>query len=309
MAWMLLALPAGGIVRTVPRRDPHPYRRAVPVAGSLPALRGPASIVGASLSLHSAAALAVTAFAAFGAAGTGALRFAVGAAVLLALTRPRLRGRSPAAWRAIVALGASATLASLCLYEAIDRIPLGTAATLQFLGPLTVALLGARRRLDVACAAAAAGGVVLLCGPSGVEPAGVAFALAAAVLAAAAIFATARVGERTGGLDGLALALGFASVCLLPLSVPAALAAPGAGDLAVIVLVGILGSVIPQSLFFDAVRRVGARTYSILLSLDPGVAAFVGVLWLGQGLGPPELAGVALVVAASAVAVGTPRRE
>jgi inner membrane transporter RhtA len=287
-----------------PRR---PLLPAVPAdVGSR--LRGPASVVGASLSLHTAASLAVVSFAAFGAAATGAMRFAVGAAVLLALTRPQVRRRGAAEWRAIATLGITMAAASLCLYEAIARIPLGTAVTLQFLGPLAVALLAARRRLDIACAAAAASGVVLLTGPTGAEPAGVAFALVAAGMAAASTFAASRVGDQTAGLDGLALAVALAALLLLPLSVPAVLAGPGFADLGVIVLVGVLGSVVPHVLFFDAVRRVGPRTYSVLLSLDPGVAAFAGAVWLGQSLHWPDLAGLALVIAASTVAVGTAKR-
>jgi inner membrane transporter RhtA len=304
---MLLSLPSRRLVLATPSRPAGDVAIPARSARARADLRGPLSVVAASASLHTAAALAVTSFAVFGTLGTASLRFAVGALVLLAVVRPRLCGRSARTWAAIVAMGVSSALASLALYAAIDRIPLGTAATVQFLGPLTVALLGARRRTDVACAAGAAAGVVLLTGPSGVDPVGVAFALAAAALAAAGIFAIADVGGRTDGFDGLALALGVAAVCLLPFGVPAALGAPSAGDLAVLVAVGVLGSVVPYALFFDAVRRVGKRVYGILLSLDPAVAAFAGVLWLGQGLGAPDVAGVALVCAASAIAVGTRR--
>jgi inner membrane transporter RhtA len=265
-------------------------------------LTGPACIVASCVSLQTAAALATTVFAAFGPAGTGALRFTAAALVLLAIARPRVRGRSAGAWRAIVALGLATAATNALLYEAIARIPLGTAVTLVFLGPLALALAGSRRRLDVAWALGAAGGVVLVTGaPSGALSSGVAFGLAAAVCVAASVLAARRVGSRTDGVDGLAVA----ALVTAPAAVPAAIAHPVPADLLIVAGVGVLGIAVPYALELTALRRVGVATYSILLSLDPAIAGLVGLLLLGQQLDPVVVVGIGLVIAASAGAVAT----
>jgi inner membrane transporter RhtA len=266
--------------------------------------------VGSCVSLQTAAVLATTVFAAFGPAGTGALRFSAAAFVLLLFARPRLGGRSTSSWLTIAALGAAMAALNFCLYEAIARIPLGTAVTLLFLGPLVLALFGSRRRLDIGWAAAAAAGVVLLTGgPSGASLAGVVFALGAAAGSAAAILLAARMGSQTTRLDGLALAVAAAAVLTLPVALPAAVGAPDFGDLAIVAAVGLLGIGLPYALEFNALRRVGVKTYSILLSLDPAIAGLAGLLLLGQHLTPPEVLGIGLVMAASAGAVaGQPEK-
>lgn len=195
---------------------------------------------------------------------------------------------------------------NFCLYEAIARIPLGTAVTLLFLGPLALALLRSRRRRDIAWVVAATAGVVLLTGgPSGASLAGVAFALGAAASSAVAILVGARLGTQTARLDGLALSVAAAALLTLPVALPAAVAAPDVGDLAIVAAVGVLGIGLPYALEFNALRRMGVKTYSILLSLDPAVAGLAGLLLLGQHLSSPELLGIALVMAASAGAVTT----
>jgi inner membrane transporter RhtA len=269
-------------------------------------LLGPASIVAACVSLQAAAALATTVFAAFGATGTSALRFLAGAAVLALLARPRLRGRSRRSWLNVCAFGASMAAANFCLFEAIARTSLGTAVTLQFLGPLALALVAARRRLDLCCAIAGAAGVVLLTGgPSAASLAGVALGLGAAASVAVSIAAGERVARETDGLEGLALAVGAAALFTAPVGVGAALGNLDLGALALVAGLGVLGVAIPYALFMGALRRVGSRTYSVLLSLDPAVAVLVGVVLLSQAPGHAELVGVALVVCASAIAVST----
>jgi inner membrane transporter RhtA len=243
-------------------------------------------------------------FAAFGAAGTGALRFAAAAVVLLALARPRLRGRPARSWATIAAFGAAMAAMNFCLYEAIARIPLGTAVTLQFLGPLAVALLGARRRLDAALALAAGAGVALLTGSlSGASLAGAAFALGAAAITAGSLLLAVRVADQSAGLDGLALAVGVAAILTLPASLPAALGAPRLGDLGIAAAVGLLGIAVPYALELSALRRLRVTTLGVLLSLDPAVAGLAGLLLLGQQLSLAELLGIALVIAASCGAV------
>jgi inner membrane transporter RhtA len=275
-------------------------------AGLAPQLVGPASIVASCLSLQTATALATTLFATFGPWGAGGLRFLAGAFVLLAFARPRLRGRAAGAWVTIAAFGVTMAATNVLLYAAVARIPLGSAVTLEFLGPLAVALLGARRRLDAAWALSAAAGVALLTGgPSGVSVAGIACALGAAVSVAGSILIARRVSDHAGGADGLALAVTVAALLTLPASVPAALGTPSLGSLTVIAAVGVLGIALPYGLELNALRRVGVKTYSILLSLDPAIAGLAGLLLLGQHLGLAELSGIGLVVAASAGAVVT----
>lgn len=245
-------------------------------------------------------------FATFGPAGTGALRFLAAAVVLMTVVRPRLRGRAIRSWLTITALGATSAATNFFLYEAIARIPLGTAVTLVFLGPLALALIGSRRRLDVAWVLAAAAGVILLAGATnGAAVSGVAFGVGAALSVAASILIARRVGEQTDGVDGVALSISVAALLTLPVGVPAALANPNVHGLAVVLLVGALGVALPYALEFSALRRVGVKTYGILLSLDPAIAALAGLLLLGQQLSFAELLGIGLVMAASTGAIAS----
>jgi inner membrane transporter RhtA len=262
--------------------------------------------VASCASLQTAAALATTVFATFGPAGPGALRFLAAALLLLTLVRPPLRGRPTKFWLTITALGAATAATNFFIYEAIARIPLGTAVTLVFLGPLALALVGTRRRLDVAWAVAAVIGVVLLTGSlKGASLPGVAFGLGAALSVATSILIARHVGEHTDGLEGLALSISVAALLTLPVGLSAALDTPNLFDLAVVSVVGILGIAIPYALEFNALRRVGVKTYSILLSLDPAIAGLAGLLLLGQHLDLGELLGIGLVMAAGAGAVAT----
>jgi inner membrane transporter RhtA len=267
---------------------------------------GPLLIVASSASLQTSAALATTVFAVYGSAGTGALRFAFAAPALLIFARPALRGRSRRFWVSAATLGATLAALNLVLYAAIARVPLGTVVTLQFLGPLTLALLGMHRRLDAVWIAAAAGGVFALTGvPSGGATAGVALALVAAALTALSLLMTHRLATESAGIDGLALAVGIAACITLPLAVPAALATRSPHHLALIAAVAVLSIAVPYVLEYVALRAVSVRTFSVLLSLDPAVALFAGALWLGQTLTASQLLGVGLVVVASAGVMGT----
>jgi inner membrane transporter RhtA len=297
---------AGAVVLAGPPNRPPQRRAAGAVTGFTPRLVGPSFIVASCASLQIAAALATTVFATFGPAGTGALRFLAAALVLLTLVRPSLRGRTTKSWLTITALGATSAATNFFIYEAIARIPLGMAVTLVFLGPLALALLGTRRRLDVAWAFAAVVGVVLLAGgPSAASLSGVAFALGAAVSVAASILIARQVGDQTEGLDGVALSITVAALLTLPVGLPAALGTPNLYDLAIVSAVGVLGIAVPYALEFNALRRVGVKTYSILLSLDPAIAGLAGLLLLGQQLNPAELLGIGLVMAASAGTVAS----
>ncbi len=276
--------------------------------GTARALVGPTSVLASCVSLQSAAALATTTFATFGTAGTGALRFVAGAIALLVFTRPRVSGRSRGAWLMIIALGVSTAATNLFLYAAIARIPLALAGTLVFVGPLTLTLLGARRRRDLVWAIVAAGGVVLLSRPGvTASVSGVVFALAAAASVAISILLARRAGQQSDGLQSLSLSIVVAAVLTFPIGIRAALATPSAGAVVTVAAVGILGIAIPYALEFSALRRVGVRTYGILLSLDPAVAALAGLLLLGQRLETAEVIGIALVMSASLGVIATER--
>jgi len=304
---MSAAVPAEGVRVVIlmgSPQHPRPRTAAKAASGFAPNLLGPAFIVGSCVSLQTAAALATTVFATFGIAATGALRFLAAAIVLLAVVRPRLRGRSRHEWLTIAALGTTTATTNFLLYEAIARIPLGIAGALVFLGPLALALIRTRRASDIALALLALGGVILLTeGPNPTSVGGIAFALGAAGSVAASILLARRLAVQTAGLDGVALSISVAALLTLPVGLPAALATPDVGGLAAVLVIGLLGIAVPYGLEFSALRRLGVRTYSILLSLDPAIAGLAGLLLLGQRLSLAEVIGIGLVIAASMGAI------
>jgi inner membrane transporter RhtA len=241
----------------------------------------------------------------YGPVGTGALRFAVAAPILLLVARPALHGRSPRFWRSAIALGVSLAGLNLALYGAIERAPLGTVMTVQYLGPLMLAVAGMRRRLDVLWVAAAAGGIGLVTGgPAGGSTAGLLLALSAAVLTMISLVLSRRLATESAGVDGLAVAVAAAAFVTLPAAGPAALATRTTDDLARIAAVALLGLAVPFGLEYIALRAVSVRTFGVLLSLDPAIAAVAGAVCLRQRLGAADVAGIGLVVVASAGAMG-----
>ena len=267
-------------------------------------------VVGAVLSVQLGAAAATTLFDDIGAAGTVFYRLLFAALLLMAIWRPRrsdVSGR-PALMLA-VAFGVSLAAMNYSFYESIDRIPLGIAVTLEFVGPLGVALWSSRRRLDVLWVALAAAGVVLLAGPGGSSPEalGVVLALVAGAFWGAYILISSRIGAAFEGGAGLALAMVVAAALMVAPGIAA-----GGGDLLDARVIGVgfavamLSSLIPYSLELEALRRLPVGVFGVLMSLEPGVAAVVGLVALSQGLAPAEAAGIALVTAASAGALRRP---
>ena len=257
--------------------------------------RGVALVVAAVTSLQFGAGLAVTLFDEVGPAGAAFLRLTIAALVLVAIWRPRPRGDL----RLAAAFGITLGLMNLCIYEAMDRIPLGIAVTIEFWGPLAVAVIGSRRPLDLLWVALAALGIVLLADPGGdLDATGVAFALAAGGLWAAYILLSARVGAFYPGGSGLAIAMVFGALVTLPGGLDADLLAPEI--LAVGVVVAFASSVIPYSFELEALRRLPARVFGVLMSLEPAVAALAGLVVLGQALDGLEWLAIGLVVVASA---------
>jgi inner membrane transporter RhtA len=253
-------------------------------------------------SIQFGAALAATMFDDLGAAGTSVLRLGFAALILLALMRPRVRGRSARDLRLVALFGLTLGGMNLFFYEALDRIPLGVAVTIEFAGPLGVAVFTSRRRLDLVWAGLAALGIVLLSNPfgAGIDTVGLVLILAAAACWAAYILIAQRATAVYDGSEGLALAMVVAA--LVPL-------APGIAEagatllepqwLALGACVALASSVIPYSLETEALRRLPAGVFGVLMSLEPAVAALAGFIVLGQSLGARDLVAMALVVIAS----------
>jgi inner membrane transporter RhtA len=265
--------------------------------------KGVVLVIAAVSSLQFGAGFAVTLFDELGPAGAAFLRLGIAAVVLVAIWRPRPHGRLGLA----AAFGVTLGLMNLCIYEAMDRIPLGIAVTIEFWGPLAVAVFGSRRTLDLLWVALAAAGIVLLADPGGsLDAAGVAFAFAAGGLWIGYILLSVRVGAVYPGGTGLAIAMVFGALVTLPFGAGPDLLAPAM--LAAGAAVALASSVIPYSLELEALRRLPARVFGVLMSLEPAVAALAGLVVLGQALALDEWAAIALVVVASAGATMTPNR-
>lgn len=270
---------------------------------------GPVGLVLAGgVSVQFGGALAVTLMPRAGALGVVSLRLLVAAIVLLLVCRPRLRGHSRADWGTVVVFGVAMAAMNGLFYQAVDRIPLGPAVTLEVLGPLALSVLASRRAVNVVWAALALAGVFLLGGGDfgSLDPAGVAFALGAGAMWAAYILFSARTGRRFPQADGLALAMAVGAVLFLPLGIAesgAKLADPTTFGLGA--AVALLSSVLPYTLELLALRRLPASTFAVLMSLEPALAATAGFLVLGQSLTPAQGLAITLVIAASMGAVRT----
>jgi inner membrane transporter RhtA len=229
------------------------------------------------------------------------LRLSVSALVMLAWTRPRLRGRSRRDWQLAIGFGAALGLMNWSIYQSFARIPLGMAVMVEFAGPLTLAVVGSRRARDLLWVLLAGIGVLLL----GLEPgsltlAGVGFALLAGAAWAAYILLSRGTGARWPGLDGLAIASTVAALLLTPLTLGRygdQLGQPRV--LALGAVVGVLSSVIPYSCELVALRTLRPAVFGILMSLEPGVAALAGLAVLGETLGVLQWVALLCVVAAS----------
>lgn len=280
-------------------------------AWSLPAVRAmtrrglggvpPTALVLAGIvSVQVGAALAKQLFTTTGAAGAVSLRLFFAGIVLLIFWRSSLRIERRAL-PVVLGYGGVLSLMNLSFYLSIDRIPLGMAVTIEFLGPLAVALAGSRRWIDALWALLAGAGVVLLTQAGGhVMWSGVLLALAAGVCWASYILLSAALGERTSGGGGLALAMAFGGLLMAPVGIAdagAALLEPSV--LAAGFGVAMLSSVLPYSVELEALRRIPARVFGVLMSLEPAAAACAGLVVLGQIMNLGQWAGVTCVVAAS----------
>jgi inner membrane transporter RhtA len=248
-----------------------------------------------------------------GPAGGVLLRLAFAAIALVAFFRPPLRSLRRDQLEIAVLFGAVMAAMNLAFYEALDRLPLGITVTIEFAGPLSVAVALSRRRLDLLWAALAAIGIITLAQPWGqsIDAAGLVFALIAAAMWACYILVAQRVGNHFDGADGVAVAMVFATVLAI---VPGVIG--GGGNLlavnAIVLGIGValLSTAIPYTLEVEALRRLAANVFGVLMSIEPAVAALAGFVVLGQTLSATDLVAIGLVVTASVGAslAGAPAR-
>ena len=229
------------------------------------------------------------------------LRLVTSAVVLTLIVRPAVRGRSGSDWVVVLGFGATLGLMNWAIYQSFARIPLGIAVTIEFIGPLALAVIGSRRARDLAWVALAAIGVALLgLEPADLNVAGVLFALLAGAAWAAYILLSAQTGRRWQGLDGLARASVAATLLLTP--VVAGTGGGGLDDGRILLLgalVGLLSSVVPYSCEMAALRTLPPSVFSILMSLEPAAAALAGMLVVGEFLTAVQWLAVVCVVIAS----------
>ena len=258
------------------------------------------------VSVQIGAAVAKSLFVSLGPGGTVFLRIAFAALVLLILWRPRFSGYARGDYLTATIFGLTLVGMNFSIYQAFDRVPLGGAVTIEFVGPLGVAIAGSRRGLDFLWAFLAAAGILLLAplgvlGSADLDPLGVAFALLAGSFWAAYILLSARTGQRFPGNTGLVFALCVGTVVLLPVGVYSAgyelldprLLLAGLG-------VALLSSAVPYSLELEALRKLPARVFGVLMSVEPAVAALAGFVILGEQLGIKSIAAILLVTVAAA---------
>ncbi len=254
-------------------------------------------------SVQVGSAIATTLFDDIGAGGTAMVRIVFASVMLVALWRPSVRAHSRGDLWVAALFGVSLAGMNFTFYESLAHIPLGPAVTCEFVGPLGVAVFGSRRPLDLVWVALAAGGILLLAAPggAGLNVTGVALALGAGAWWAAYILLNVRTGRAFPGGTGLALAMVVAGVLVLPYGIVqggSALLRPavfGPG-----IAVAVLSSLIPYSLELEALRRLPASVFGVLMSLEPAAAALAGLVILGQVMKANEWAGMALVIVASA---------
>jgi inner membrane transporter RhtA len=290
---------------------------AAPAApGAAPArnpgrLTGVALMLGSGLSSQVGASVATLAFPVIGPVGVVAIRQWVAAIVLCGAGRPRMRTFTAAQWRPVLGLALVFAVMNVSLYTAIDRVGLGLAVTLEFLGPLAVALIASRRRADVICALAAAGAVLELIRPRpSTDYLGIGLALLAAACWSLYIVLNRAVGQRLPGLQGPAAAAAVSGAAYLPVG---ALTLwwhpPTVTALLCALATGVLSSAVPFLADLLALRRVPAQFFGVFMSVNPVFAALIGLVALGQHLPVSGWLAILVIVCANAVAVaGAGRR-
>jgi inner membrane transporter RhtA len=270
-------------------------------------------MLSSALGSQTGAALGALAFPMIGPVGVVAVRQWIAGVLMLAVARPRLREFTAAQWRPVLALGAVFGIMNLALYTAVDRIGLGLAVTLEFLGPLAVALAGAlraphsagRRYATLACALLAAIGVAVLTRPQpSTDLVGIGLGLLAATCWASYILLSRTVGRRLPGVQGSAAAGALSALLYIPIGVVALVAHPPTPTaLACAAAAGVLSSAVPFLADLLALRRVPAHVFGIAMSANPVLAAAIGAVILGEALAALDWIAIVLIVAANAAAV------
>jgi inner membrane transporter RhtA len=266
-------------------------------------------VLGAACSVQGGAAVAKSLFPSLGPPGVVFLRLLFGSLALWAIARPELRGRTRSDLRLVAALGVVLVSMNLSFYESLARAPLGVVVTVEFLGPLAVAVLGSRKPVDFVWVALAGAGVALLANGGGkaVHPAGIVLAAVAGFFWALYILLSVHVGRAWPGASGLAPAMVLGGLIALPWGIISAghhLRDPQLVGAAV--GVGLLSSALPWSMELEALRRLPSHVFSVVLSLEPAVAALAGFVFLHEHLRPRAWFAIGLVVLASA---GAARRR
>ena len=279
-------------------------------AGQRDRLTGMALMTGSAASNQLGAATAALAFPVLGPAGVVAVRQWVAGAVLLTTVRPRFTTFTRAQWRPVLALALIFATMNLSLYLAIDRIGLGLAVTLEFLGPLSVALLAARRVVDLGCALVAGTAAIILARPQpSTDYVGIGLAVLAAACWAGYILVNRVVGARLPGSQGPAAAASLSALLYVPVGIwvltshPVTAVALGRAATA-----GLLCSAVPMVADLLALRRVPARFFGVFMSVNPVFAALTGLIVLGQSLAVGDWIAIAAIVTANAVSVSTGSR-
>lgn len=271
-----------------------------PSLGRVPA---PLLVLVGIASVQTGSAVARTLFEELGAPGTALLRLLLAAIALLVILRPSVRSWNKAQWRAAALLGGAMGSMNLVFYLSLKTVPLGIAVTVEFLGPLLLAIVQTRRVLDFAWALLAGLGVVLLGldTTNNIPLTGLLLAFLAGLFWAGYILASAHVGQLLPGVDGLAIALAISAVLVLPFGASGASAV--FSDPALLIgacAVAVLSSIVPYGLEMVALRRLPTRVFGVLMSLEPAAAAVAGRIVLDQQLGRREIVALAMVSTASA---------
>ena len=270
-------------------------------------IAGVALMTGSAVSNQLGAATAALAFPVLGPAGVVAIRQWVAGIALLATVRPRYSAFTRQQWYPVLALALIFAVMNLSLYIAIDTIGLGLAVTLEFIGPLSVALLSSRRMLDLWCAVAAGASVVVLARPQATtDYAGICLALLAAVCWASYILVNRVVGARLPGSQGPAAAAGLSALLYIPVGIWVLASHPvTAASLGRAACAGILCSAVPMVADLLALRRVPTRFFGVYMSVNPVFAAMIGLIVLGQSLKPADWLAIGAIVSANAISVRT----
>jgi inner membrane transporter RhtA len=268
-------------------------------------------MLGSGLSNQVGAATGALAFPVIGPAGVVAVRQWVAGVLLWVVGRPRVRSFTWPQWWPVLLLALVFATMNLSLYTAIDRIGLGLAVTLEFLGPLSVALAGSRRRVDLGCAVAAGAAVVVLARPQPTtDYLGIALALVAAACWASYILLNRLIGRRLPGAEGSAAAAGLSGLAYVPIGILTLLHhPPTARALGYAAAAGVLSSAVPFLADLLALRRVPAHFFGVFMSVNPVLAALVGLVILGQSLGWTEWLAIATIVSANTLSVLTADRS